>query len=215
MASGIVVLDLDGTIWDSHPWYAQVAGRGDPLRVSHALTQLETGMPVAKVLRAVGYTKASFRSVCRSGTPPLRCFPGIVEALGYLKDSGMALGVATNLPAWIAEPMADAAGIEPFLGTLVDYTATSRHKPYPDPLIEAMDRLKGDSTSSAWYVGDADSDATAARAAGLLFAWASWGTASEAPDGTSLVLGEPADLVNLAALRSEESEQAIQARVRK
>lgn len=170
------------------------------------LRQLTAGQPAATILKAARYTKSGFREVCRSGKPPLSCFPGIIESLRYLKDHGVTLGVATNLPAWMAEPMAEATGVSPLLETLVDFGATRGHKPSPDPLIEAMKRLGIHADSSMWYVGDHANDAAAAQAAGLLFAWASWGsTASEAPGESSLTLHEPSELRGLLSSSPEEA----------
>ena len=198
MAAQAVVLDLDGTAWDSREWYAQTAGRGDPGRSAQALAELASGVPAATVLRAAGYTKTSFGSFCRSGALPLAVFPGILEALSRLRERGVKLGAATNLPGWMAAPMADTSGIAPLLVTLVDWGATARHKPYPDPLLEAFARLGTEPSAAAWYVGDEERDALAAQAAGVMFAWASWGTGLVAPDGTDLVLRRPANLANLA-----------------
>jgi phosphoglycolate phosphatase-like HAD superfamily hydrolase len=39
-----------------------------------------------------------------------------------------------------------------------------------------------------WYVGDLKSDCTAARNAGISFAWASWGYSSEMPAHASMHL---------------------------
>jgi phosphoglycolate phosphatase-like HAD superfamily hydrolase len=196
MAPQAVVLDLDGTVWDSRPWYAAVAGRGDAGQAGRALAQLEAGRPAAKVLREAGYSYAGFSSVCRSGQPPLTCSTGLLEALCVLRDRGVELAAATNLPAWMAMPMADACGIAPLLETIVDWGATTRHKPHPDPLLEAAARLELD-PRLAWYVGDEASDAAAAEAAGMPFAWAAWGTETSPPESASVTLERPGDLADL------------------
>lgn len=201
MAPHAVILDLDGTVWDSLPWYAQVAGRGDPVQFSRAMEDLASGKPAARVLQDAGYTKASFRAACRSGEPQLACFPGVIEALSQLRAHGLKLAAATNLPSWMADPMATAAEIMPLLGALVDFGATNRNKPDPEPLIEALRRLDVRQAAEAWYVGDRDQDAVAASAGGLWFAWAAWGTvASVAPEGTDLILHQPADLAKLTEM---------------
>lgn len=205
MAPQAVVLDLDGTVWDSRPWYAQLIGHGDSTQASHALTALASGCPAATLLRNAGYTKARFKVVCQSAASRLACFPGIIHALEQLRDSGVKLGAATNLPGWMAGPMADAAGIAPLLGTLVDFTATRRHKPDPDPLLLALERLDMAPGPTAWYVGDEYQDAAAAQAGGLRFAWAAWGAASGAPEGTGLILQKPSDLFTLTGLGLEDA----------
>ena len=197
MAPQAVILDLDGTVWDSRPWYAQLIGHGDSVQANQALTALTAGCPAATLLRKAGYTKARFKASCQSPDPPLACFLGIVRALEQLRDSGAKLGAATNLPGWMAGPMADASGVAPLLATMVDFTATRQHKPNPAPLLEALRRLDSVPGPTTWYVGDEYQDAAAAQAGGLGFAWAAWGGTSEAPEGVNLILRKPADLLNL------------------
>lgn len=198
MAVQAVVVDLDGTLWDSRPWYVLVASRGDTPPFREASEQLASGRAAATVLRESGYSPASFRSLCEAGDPRLVCFPGVLDALGHLRDSGVRVGAATNLPSWMAEPMAEATGVGALLETIVVNTAGRRHKPHPDPLLEAMRRLAA-TPSASWYVGDENKDAIAARAAGMSFAWAAWGQTLDMPEGSDLMLARPAELKLLAA----------------
>lgn len=197
MAPPAVILDLDGTAWNSRPWYGEVAGRGDAARMSGALAELEAGASAASVIKAAGYTRAAFKSVCRSAQPPLACFPGLLTALDELRERGVKMAAATNLPGWMARPMADACGIARLLETIVDWGATPRHKPHPDPLLEAAARLEVE-PDLAWYVGDEDGDAAAADAGGLLFAWASWGIGATPPHSARVILERPSDLADLS-----------------
>jgi phosphoglycolate phosphatase-like HAD superfamily hydrolase len=198
MAPPAIILDLDGTVWDSQLWYARLAGRGDADRVREALEDLRSGRPAARVLQAAGYTPASYRSACATTVPALEGFPGVVEALGNLKAAGVKLGAATNLPSWMANPMATVVQIAPLLDVLIDYGATKRHKPHPAPLLEALRRMGVEQSAGAWYVGDTRQDSAAAAAGGLAFAWAKWGSSEpEAPRETAKTLHQPADLLQL------------------
>ena len=147
---------------DSLPWYAQVAGL-DPVRVSRAMEDLAP----ASLLRGSCRTRAIPRprqGGLQSGEPQLACFPGVIEALSQLRAHGLKLAAATNLPSWMADPMATAAEIMPLLGALVDFGATSRNKPDPEPLIEALRRLDVRQRLRR-YVGDRErQDAVAASA---------------------------------------------------
>ena len=60
--------------------------------------------------------------------------------------------------------------------TLADLTAedTERHKPYPDPVLEALRRLDSDAADAA-YVGDSPFDVRAAKSAGALAVAVGWG----------------------------------------
>ncbi len=191
MAAAAVVVDLDGTVWDSGPWYdalASATGRVAP-----------EGLTAARLMRKVGYTKGAFAKACVGAQPPLRLYPGVASALEQLARRGIALGVVTNLPGWMAQPMLAASGLAPVLRTVVDYGVTRRHKPQPDPLLEACRRI-GCLPDRAWYVGDHPDDATAAASAGMPFAWASWGYTSTAPSTARRVLKSPSEIRTLLEL---------------
>ena len=50
--------------------------------------------------------------------------------------------------------------------TIVAFEDTAQHKPHPEPLLTAVKRL-GISPQEAVYIGDAPTDAQAAKAAGM------------------------------------------------
>lgn len=78
-------------------------------------------------------------------------------------------------------------GLSPYFGAVVDYGATSRHKPQPDPILRALELLGVEPSAAVWYVGDDEADYRAATAAGASFAWASWGYGLR-PEGAFVVL---------------------------
>ncbi len=188
LAADAVVVDLDGTVWDSMPWYealADATGRRAP-----------DGLTAARLLKAVGYTERTFAKACTDARPPLRLYPEIASALEHLAGRGITLGAVTNLPRWMAQPMLAAAGLAPLLRTVIDYGATRRHKPRPDPLLEACQRI-GCVPERTWYVGDHPNDAKAAASANMSFAWASWGYTSTAPPTAQRVLESPGEIRTL------------------
>ena len=78
---------------------------------------------------------------------------------------------------------------------------TERHKPHPDPLWVALDRLGSrDQPRAALYVGDSTHDLQAGRAAGVQTAGALWGPfppeslAAQEPD---YLLASPTVLLEL------------------
>lgn len=178
MAAAAVLFDLDGTLWDSHPWFATIAAEGGDGAGHHQA--LAEGTPAATVIRSsVGERR--FPASCAATPPPLH--EGGLEALVALRSEGIPLGVVTNLPGWLALPMIAAAGLEGFFGVVVVYGMTRRRKPHPDPLLLALERLEVRPSPAVWYVGDTDGDAAAARAAGLSFAWVRWGYGAVVPEG--------------------------------
>ena len=169
VARAALILDLDGTVWDSRAWY-------DAL-VSLVRPGSSAGSNAANALKRAGCTRARFKAICRAGEPSLVCFPGLYETLGSLSAKEVRLGVVTNLPSWMALPMLQAVGLDQLLAVVVTWGETKRHKPYPDPLLCAVEQLASNPARS-WYIGDESSDEAAAAAAGINFAWAAWGYAA-------------------------------------
>ena len=135
MAKRAVVFDLDGTLWDATEWYGELISGGEAARKAVAVARLSEGQPVAKLLRSAGYTEARFAGVCRERGRLLVCYGGLLSLLSRLTRAGLRLGVATNLPSWIAQPMLDATGLAEFFGAVIGYGATRSHKPHPAPLL--------------------------------------------------------------------------------
>ena len=177
MAVKAVLLDLDGTLWDSHPWFARLIAERTRRPVADVLNQVQTGHPpIARLLDQAGISKATFRRAC-ANCILCRLYPHAAATLRALQDEGVPAGVVTNLPAWMALPMLARADLEGLIrdDAVAHYRTTPRHKPAPDPLLHVMQALDVEPARSVWYIGDTDVDAQAARAAGVSFAWAEWG----------------------------------------
>jgi HAD superfamily hydrolase (TIGR01509 family) len=196
MAATAVILDLDGTVWDSLPFYAAALGGDDADAVAAALSELQGGSPAATLLKNAGYTTAGFRRCCESGTPP-DLYPGTADVLGQLHERGTPLGAVTNLPAWMAEPMLARHGLDELLASVVTAGRAKPGKPHPAPLLLCCEELDIDADPSCWYVGDSANDCQAALAAGMSFAWASWGYGASSPPGADVTLTNLADIASL------------------
>ena len=96
-------------------------------------------------------------------------FEEVPEVIRRLKDEGMAIGiVSTKFRRRIEEILGREDLLEPF-DVIVGGEDVSRHKPDPEGLLAAIERLGG-SPSGSLYVGDSVTDAETARRAGVPFA---------------------------------------------
>jgi phosphoglycolate phosphatase len=187
MASA-VILDLDGTVWDSHPFYAAVAGGSSAAERKRVLAQLKAGASAATLLKAAGVTTNSLRKLCaRNGS--LSFYTDALTTIAGLSEQGTPLGVVTNLPTWIVAPMLECHGLDEMLTSVVTWGRAARRKPHPDPLLLCCKELKVATDDDCWYVGDTDSDGLAAQRAGLSFGWASWGYGTAAPADSASLTG--------------------------
>lgn len=196
MAQQAFLFDLDGTLWDSFPFYASLLEeRGDESRKA-ALAGLRGGRPAAVLLRDAGVTPAMFRRRCADSTGPVP-YPGVPETLEQLSDRGVPLGVVTNLPSWMVSPMLRAAAIDPLFDSVVHYGRARKPKPNPEPIRLALDELGVEPVEEVWYVGDSPSDCRAATEAGISFAWAAYGYTDQPPADCTARIREFSEVAEL------------------
>ena len=101
-------------------------------------------------------------------------YPGVVEALGVLKAEGLRLCVCTNKHADLAIALLERLDLARFFGAVVGPQGLPAQKPDPRHL-EAAIRAVGGELPRAVMVGDAATDAGAARAAGVPLILMSYG----------------------------------------
>ena len=181
----VILFDLDGTLIDSGPIimssmrYASVTVLGrepDEERVRAAIG----GPGLAAQMRELDPDRVDeLVAVYRAHNEPLHAtletFGGVVELLPELVSRGHQLGIVTAKRVATARLAFERF---PFLEELTDVLVgaedTERHKPDPDPVLEALRRL-GARPEEAVYVGDSPFDIGAGNAAGVLTIAVGWG----------------------------------------
>jgi pyrophosphatase PpaX len=104
----------------------------------------------------------------------IRPFPRVTPMLGSLERSGARLGVVTSKREESARRGLARCGLESYFEVGVFHDDTVRHKPHPEPLVEAARRLEV-SPREAFYVGDSVHDIAAGAAADMRTIAAAWG----------------------------------------
>jgi phosphoglycolate phosphatase-like HAD superfamily hydrolase len=94
--------------------------------------------------------------------------------LSLALQRGIKIGVATNLPAWICQPLLEETGLNELVDTVLDASNCKVHKPNGMVLDILLCKLNTDA-NSAVFAGDSIVDAMTARAAGVRFFWVSYG----------------------------------------
>ena len=202
-----IAFDIDGTLLDSAP--ADLAGLQAALKAELGLelpaeALLNTfGMPGREILSAIGVAEEDHARVMRvwkrgkrDRAAWMRVFPGIAETLAALRERGVLLGVVTS-----KRPESYAADFTPFglygyFDILVTCADTALHKPHPEPLYKFLERA-GARAREALYIGDSVYDRDCARAAGVDFALATWGSAHPDMEGVTWRLGKPEDILDI------------------
>jgi len=103
----------------------------------------------------------------------VKAFPGVAAELSRLHAAGRRLGVVSSRLRETLTLYLGETGLAPYFQTVVTPEDTQRHKPDPQPVLLALQRLQvlpGD----ALMVGDAAWDVECAAAAGVDSALVSW-----------------------------------------
>ena len=93
-------------------------------------------------------------------------FDGIAELLAQLDKRNEPWGVVTNKPRRFTQPLMQNIGLLQRAACVVSGDDAPRPKPYPDTLLLACEQAKV-SPETCWYVGDAERDIQAGKAAGM------------------------------------------------
>jgi len=176
-----LLFDLDGTLVDTAPDLAYVlnvlrARRGlEPLPYSLTRPQashgtqglLRVGFGVTQEQAESTPLREEFMEVYAANlTTRSPLFPGVAEMLASLETRGLNWGVVTNKPARYSEPLLDHLGLLARAACVVSGDTCAQPKPHPEPMLHAC-KLAASDPGDCLYVGDAERDVVAARAAGM------------------------------------------------
>jgi phosphoglycolate phosphatase len=183
-----LLLDLDGTLLDTAP---DMGGALNLLRGEHGLGPLPAAFirPVvshgAMRLVALGFPEATgdeferlrarflelYAENLAVGT---RLFAGFETVLSRLEARGIPWGIVTNKPSWLTDPLLAALGLAERAACAVSGDTVAERKPHPLPLLHAAGTI-GVPCARCLYVGDAERDIQAGRAAGMTTVVAAYG----------------------------------------
>jgi len=104
----------------------------------------------------------------------VRRYPGMEEVIRGLKQRGKRLGVVTSKMQKGAQSGLALCGLGGLFDAIVAADDTQRHKPHPEPVYLALERL-GAVAQSTVFIGDSTHDLAAGRAAGVRTGAALWG----------------------------------------
>ena len=208
-----VLLDLDGTLLDTAPDMTRALNR---LRVLEGRDEL----PPAQVRPHVSHGAArlvhlgfgevpeaeferlrlAFLDLYREALAvETRLFDGFDAVFAHLRASDIPWGVVTNKPGWLTDPLLVDLGLAGKAACVVSGDTVAERKPHPLPLLHAA-RLVGIEPSQCLYVGDAERDIVAGRAAGMRTLIAGWGYigAEDTPEdwGAEATATSPLDLLD-------------------
>jgi len=131
-------------------------------------------------------------------------FDGISELLVTLEANNIPWGVVTNKPRRFTQPLMQSIGLLTRAACVISGDDAARPKPYPDTLLMAC-KQAGVNPQQCWYVGDAERDIQAGKAAGMQTVVALYGYLSDTDQpeawGADQAIQAPLDLLAFANLK--------------
>ena len=180
----VVLFDLDGTVIDSGAIILasmrhaarEVLGAEPP---DELLMAAVGGPGLEAQMQALAPDRVEeLVNVYRAHNEPLHdelvCCAGIDSMLVRLKDEGRRLGIVTAKRLATVDLAFKALPLRHLFDTVVGGDETERHKPDPEPLLLAAERLSAEPSHCA-YVGDSPFDIRAAKAAHMHAVAVTWG----------------------------------------
>lgn len=198
-----IVFDVDGTLADTEESVLSSLVQIVQEETSKTLPRHELdfalGIPGKDALEKLGiYSQATLDRWCQvaaSFKSTISVFPGLLEVIATLADSGCKLGIVSSRARdEYAEEIAPL-GFDKYFEHIILVEDTTEHKPAPAPMLEYL-RRTGANPGNVVYVGDTVYDEQCATSAGVSFARAAWGSHQDIPNAT-YNLKTPNDLLTL------------------
>lgn len=194
-----VLFDLDGTLIDTtnlildcfdHSWQsvcglshsrdALIKTFGMPLREAMRLLLASSRGELERVDETVERLLVEYRSFNIANHDALAVgFAGVHPTVSELRRRGYLIGVVTSKSRELALRGLRLCSLDALIDAAVFLEDTDRHKPGPEPILAALDRLNIPANRAA-YVGDSCHDMVAGRAAGVRTVAALWGPMARA-----------------------------------
>jgi 2-phosphoglycolate phosphatase len=183
-----LLLDLDGTLLDTAP---DMGGALNRLRAEHGLGPLHAtvirpvvshgamrlvalGFPGAKGAEFERLRRRFLEIYAKNLAVGTRLFPGFERVFERLEALRLPWGIVTNKPGWLTDPLLGALGLARRAACTVSGDTVAEKKPHPLPLLHAAGLIRV-SPDRCIYVGDAERDIQAGRAAGMATVVAAYG----------------------------------------
>lgn len=176
------VFDLDGTLVDSFETYFATLGeifhaRGMLFNDSLHLAALTQPLPLFLQRHlgrpAVESAMTELQERSNEDARRIRPFPGILEMIQVLSQSGARVAVWTNRDLVSADLILRHSGLSPYVEICISGTCVTDRKPHPEGLLRIMKEL-GSLPPSVTMVGDHEHDVLGAKSANTRAVRASW-----------------------------------------
>jgi phosphoglycolate phosphatase-like HAD superfamily hydrolase len=201
-----IIFDVDGTLIDTEKVVIDAYQAMIFKKHGRYFTEEEMikgyGVPTRQTLAIYGFTDIDqavseyYNKYLIEGYSKCSPFAGVIETLDWLKENKYFLGVVTSRTQ-------NEINIDPCLqgfisrfGSVVSSDDTALHKPNPDPLLKAMEKMHA-IPENTLYIGDTFFDRQCAKNAGVKFALALWGSNNAENIDADYFLKKPKEILQV------------------
>lgn len=207
MSFSVVLFDLDGTLIDTNHLivtsFQHTLKEKLGLEVSEAAIYKHFGEPLPTTMARYSPDLAEeltdfYRVFNLANHDALvRNFEGVREMLADLRAAGVKLGVVTSKRRDLALRGMQVCGLQDCFDTVVGMDETEKHKPEPEPVFLALERLGARPGAHVLMVGDSRFDVECGRNAGVRTAAVGWTVQDRSGLAPDYWVESPADLTEL------------------
>ncbi|GIU49571.1 haloacid dehalogenase [Shewanella sairae] len=183
-----VLFDLDGTLADTAPdmvaalnmtlkshGYDPAAFEQLRASASHgSIAMIKTALPDVDEALIPQLQQSLFSDYEQINGDNCQLFPGLNDILAQLTQRAIPYGVITNKPARFTRPLLNRLGLTAKMPAIVSGDTTLHSKPHTAPMFLGAQQLNI-SPEHILYLGDAERDLVAAKAAGMVSGLVEWG----------------------------------------
>jgi HAD superfamily hydrolase (TIGR01549 family) len=203
-----VIFDIDGTLLETEKAIILTLQRvlKEELAKDYDVSDLDfvLGAPGEDILRRFGIVDVErvmkkWDEYQKDSHHHMSVFPEIEEVLETLIEKGIITGIVTSKTRREFENDFEPFGLTRFFTYMITADDTTKYKPDPEPLFKFVE-MAGIHPEEAIYIGDTIYDLNCAKAAGIDFALALWGTRNGDEIPSRLKLKSPKQLLSVVFL---------------
>lgn len=200
-----IIFDIDGTMINTehavtHAYQSVIFQKHGRYFTEEELLK-GYGVPTRSSLEKYGFTdiekamKDYYRYLI-DGFKRCSAFDGVLDLIDTLRELKLPMGIVTSRSQYEIDQDPCLQSFINKFDKMVSADETTLHKPNPEPLLKAMEKMKANPNETI-YIGDTIFDRKCARNAGIKFALALWGTNNAENIDADYLLKKPEDLLHI------------------